>query len=179
MNIKRLFIIMTICSFHLRGIMKLTSPSFDHNGTMPSTYTCDGSNISPALKWTNAPQNTKSFVLIVDDPDASSAVASVKEKPAKVWVHWILLDIPSNIDHLAENLPSSDFKQGSTDFNGKQQWGGPCPPSGTHHYQFTLYALDIMLNLPAGTSKEELIAAMNGHILEQTTLIGTYQRKSA
>jgi len=147
--------------------MKLTSPTFSHNEAIPTQYTCDGTNISPALAWSNAPEGTQSFALIVDDPDA----------PAKVWVHWVLFNIPSTIEHLRENAQAGPFVQGSTDFNGAKQWGGPCPPSGTHRYHFTLYALDTMLDLSAGATKEQVLQAMHGHILEQTTLIGTYQRK--
>lgn len=147
--------------------MKLTSPAFSHNKAIPAQYTCDGANISPALQWSDIPEYTNSFALIVDDPDA----------PAKVWVHWILFNIPDTTQSLFENSKIGPFLQGATDFNGKRGYGGPCPPSGTHHYHFTLYALDIMLDLPAGANKEELIKAMHDHILEQTTLIGTYQRK--
>ncbi len=151
--------------------MKLASPAFSHNETIPMEYTCDGANISPALAWSNAPENTQSFALIVDDPDA----------PQKVWVHWIVFNIPSTINHINENQGASreeaPFMYGSTDFNGAQKWGGPCPPSGTHHYHFSLYALDTMLDLPAGATKQQILEAMHGHILEQTTLIGTYQRK--
>ncbi|HLC07221.1 MAG TPA: YbhB/YbcL family Raf kinase inhibitor-like protein [Candidatus Babeliales bacterium] len=161
--------------------MKLISPVFSHNEAIPTQYTCDGANISPALAWSDAPENTQSFALIVDDPDALSAVALAKEGPAKVWVHWIVFNIPATVDSLVENQGSTGeevpFLQGATDFNGAQKWGGPCPPSGTHRYHFTLYALDIMLDLPAGASKEQLLSAMHGHILEKTTLIGTYQRK--
>ena len=162
-----LFLSTIISATTLEGTMKLISPAFDHNGPIPAQYTCDGTNISPALQWTDAPVNTKSFALIVNDPDA----------PAKVWVHWILFNIPADTNNLAEKVKSGEFTHGATDFNGKQQYGGPCPPSGTHHYHFTLYALDTMLNVPAGTSKNDLLNAMNGHILEQTTLIGTYQAK--
>lgn len=166
--IKYLFLISTIIStITLEGAMKLTSPAFNHNNTIPSQYTCDGDNISPALQWSDAPANTKSFALIVDDPDA----------PAKVWAHWILFNIPAHVNNLKEDIKTGEFIQGSTDFNEKQQYGGPCPPSGTHHYHFTLYALDTILNLPAGANKNDLLTAMNGHILEQTILIGTYQRK--
>ena len=147
--------------------MKLTSPAFSHNGAIPSQYTCDGADMSPALEWSDAPQTTNSFALIVDDPDA----------PAKTWTHWILFNIPNTTQSLAENTQSGPFIQGATDFNGKRQWGGPCPPSGTHHYRFTLYALDNFLDVPAGATKEQLLKAMEGHILAQTTLIGTYQRK--
>jgi len=147
--------------------MKLISPAFSHNQSIPTQYTCDGTNISPALGWSEAPEDTQSFALIVDDPDA----------PAKVWVHWVVFNIPSTVEHLTENIQEGPFMQGSTDFNSAQKWGGPCPPSGTHRYHFTLYALDTMLDLSAGATKEQVLSAMHGHILEKTTLIGTYQRK--
>ncbi|HSC25605.1 MAG TPA: YbhB/YbcL family Raf kinase inhibitor-like protein [Candidatus Babeliales bacterium] len=164
---KKLFLITVFYCISLKGSMELISPAFLNHESIPIQYTCDGANISPALIWSNAPQNTKSFTLIVDDPDA----------PAKVWVHWILFNIPATTNQIHENTSHDSFLQGATDFNGKQQWGGPCPPSGIHRYQFTLYALDTQLNLPAGTNKDKIIKAMHGHILEQTTLIGTYQRK--
>ena len=170
---KRLLLITTILCTSLEGTMKLTSPAFSHNEAIPTQYTCDGANISPALEWSDIPEHTNSFALIVDDTDA----------PAKVWVHWILFNIPDTTQSLFENTKASSdqgfkgqagpFMQGATDFGGRQGYGGPCPPSGTHHYHFTLYALDTLLDLPAGTNKEELIKAMHGHILEQTTLIGT------
>lgn len=165
------FIPLACCAATMGANMKLVSPAFSHNDPIPVQYTCDSTNISPALSWSDAPDRTESFALIVDDPDA----------PAKVWVHWIVFNIPSTIDYIKENQGSSreeaPFTYGATDFDGAQKWGGPCPPSGTHHYQFTLYALDTMLDLPAGATKEELLSAMHGHILEKTTLIGTYQRK--
>lgn len=160
-------LILLYASVEAKKPMKLTSPSFSHNGSIPSQYTCDGANISPALEWSDAPQSTNSFALIVDDPDA----------PGKVWVHWIVFNIPNTTQNLAENTASGPFIQGATDFNGKRAWGGPCPPSGTHHYRFTLYALDNFLDLPAGATKEQVMQAMKGHILAQTTLIGTYQHK--
>ena len=165
--IKKLLCIITICYTSLEGTMKLTSTAFSHNGAIPAQYTCDGANMSPALAWSDIPEHTNSFALIVDDPDA----------PAKVWVHWILFNIPTTTDSLFENTKVGPFVQGATDFGGKQGYGGPCPPSGTHHYRFTLYALDTLLDLPADASKDQLLKAMRGHILEQTTLIGTYQRE--
>jgi Raf kinase inhibitor-like YbhB/YbcL family protein len=161
------FIISILITINLEGTMKLTSPAFSHNESIPAQYTCDGTNISPALEWSEIPTNTKSFALIVDDPDA----------PAKVWVHWIVYNIPATMNKLPENVHIGSFMQGATDFDGKQNYGGPCPPSGTHHYHFTLYALDTMLDLSDSVTKEKLLTAMHGHILEQTTLIGTYQRK--
>lgn len=150
--------------------MKLLSPAFSHNESIPSHYTCDGANISPALLWTDAPENTESFALVVDDPDSE-----------KVWTHWLVFNIPSTINHIQENQgeyrEEAPFTYGATDFNGAQKWGGPCPPNGIHHYHFSLYALDTVLDLPAGATKEQLLSAMHGHILEKVTLIGIYQRK--
>jgi Raf kinase inhibitor-like YbhB/YbcL family protein len=163
---KRLLCILILFCVSLEGTMKLISPAFSHNEPIPTQYTCDEANISPALVWSDAPADTKSFALIIDDPDA----------PAKVWVHWVLFNIPANMNNLEENTSSKAFLQGSTDFN-MQHYGGPCPPSGTHRYHFTLYALDTNLDLPAGSTKEQLLKAMHGHILEQATLMGTYQRK--
>lgn len=145
--------------------LTLISPSFQHDGPIPKSHTCDGENSAPQLAWSGAPQGTKSFALIVDDPDA----------PKKVWVHWVLYNIPATTFTLdAKNITS--FPAGSNDF-GNKNYGGPCPPSGTHHYHFTLYALNAVLPFSSPPSKEQLLAAMKGHILEQTTLIGTYARK--
>jgi len=167
---KQLIFIVSLSSISMNATIQLTSPAFSHNDQIPIKYTCDGSNVSPTLSWANPPQATKSFALIVDDPDA----------PKKVWVHWILFNIPAGVYTLKENFnkvnKDNTYITGATDFDGEQKWGGPCPPSGKHRYHFTLYALDTMLDLPAGTKKEELIKAMEDHILEKTTLIGTYQR---
>ena len=159
LKMNRIFFILLLCSAQSRATMKLISPAFSHNESIPMQYTCDGANISPALGWSNAPENSHSFVLIVDDPDAMSAKALAKEEPSKTWTHWIIFNIPSTIDFIKENQQNlreeAPFMYGATDFNGSQKWGGPCPPSGIHHYHFTLYALDIMLDLPAGATKEE------------------------
>lgn len=148
----------------------LSSPVFENNSNIPSEYTCDGKNISPELNWENAPENTKSFALIVDDPDAMQVAG-------KVWVHWVVYNIPANIKSLSENIKSGDFEFGKTDFDGKKQWGGPCPPSGNHKYIFTLYALDNKLDLTGEVNKEKLLKAMKSHIISQTQLIGLYERK--
>ncbi len=149
----------------------LTSPVFKHNGKIPAKYTCDGENISPALAWSNTPKGTKSFVLIVDDPDA----------PGKTWVHWLLFNIQASTTMLPEKIEKGSFISGENDFyhmkGGVFQYGGPCPPSGTHHYHFTIYALDTKLDLTKDHDKAAVVQAMDGHILAQTTLIGTYQRK--
>ncbi len=143
--------------------MQLTSPAFPANQTIPSLYTCDGDNVNPPLEMSGVPTNTQSLTLIVDDPDA----------PAGDWVHWLVWNIDPQITHLAENSVPAGAIQGTTDF-GNNLYGGPCPPSGTHHYQFKVYALDIKLDLPPSAAKKDLEAAMAGHILAQTQLIGTY-----
>ncbi len=153
--------------------MLLQSPAFSHQGEMPSRYTCEGNDVSPPLIWKNVPAGTKSLALIVDDPDAPDPAA-----PKMTWVHWVLFNLPPDADSLAENvqvLPPS-AREGMTDF-GKTGYGGPCPPIGVHRYFFKLYALDAVLNLPGRPSKKEVLKAMQGHILEEAVLIGTYKKK--
>lgn len=151
----------------------LQSNAFADGEAIPKKYACDGENKSPALSWTDAPAGTKSFVLIVDDPDAIS-VAGI------IWDHWIVYDIPSSISFLAENagatgganLPSG-AKHGKNSY-ARLCYDGPCPPSGTHHYYFKLYALDVETINPLNTKKEGIDAAMRGHVLGETVLMGTY-----
>jgi len=150
--------------------MQLTSTAFENGGKIPSSYTCDGRNVSPPLEWNSIPEGTKSFALICDDPDA----------PAGVWVHWVYYDIPNDVTSLPENVPPDKRPltggiQGTNDFK-KTGYGGPCPPGGTHRYFFKLYALDTRPDLPAGADKKQLIKAMKGHILEEVQLKGTYRR---
>ena len=150
--------------------MVLTSPSFDAGEMIPSVYTCDGKDLSPALEWTGAPPGTKSFALISDDPDA----------PVGTWVHWVVWNIPSGVNSLEEDRPkkgslAGGIRQGTTDFR-RLGYGGPCPPSGTHRYYFRLYALDTLLDLPATTTKTRLEEAMKGHVLAQAELMGKYRR---
>jgi Raf kinase inhibitor-like YbhB/YbcL family protein len=150
--------------------MKITSNSFKEGEMIPLKYTCDGENISPQLTWTGYPENTKSFAIISDDPDA----------PAGDWVHWVLYNIPSYINELKENLPKDKkFEngtiQGITDF-GRTGYDGPCPPGGTHRYYFKLYALNIPINKDAGMTKQELLKAMEGHIVAEVQLMGKYKR---
>jgi Raf kinase inhibitor-like YbhB/YbcL family protein len=151
--------------------IKIESKAFGNMQPIPSQYTCDGADVSPPLAWSNVPAAAQSLVLISDDPDA----------PAGTWVHWVVYDLPAATDSLPENIPKADTlsgggKQGKTDF-GRTGWGGPCPPAGTHRYFFKLYALDIMLNLSAGKTRAEIEKAMQGHVLAQGELIGTYKRK--
>ena len=149
----------------------LTSGAFTHGEALPSTHTCDGADRSPALAWSAPPAGTKSLALIVDDPDA----------PRGRWVHWVVYNLPPALRGLPEAFPQAaalpdGTRQGRTDF-GRTGYGGPCPPSGTHHYHFTLYALDTLLLLGPGAATQELEQAMRGHILAQATLMGTYRRQ--
>lgn len=151
----------------------LKSSAFSANQAIPARFSCDGERISPPLAWSGAPQNTAAFALIADDPDA----------PRGVFTHWVLFNIPGNREHLDENLPAAQrldngAMQGHNDFGG-DGYGPPCPPRGpAHHYRFTLYALDAPLHLPAGATKQQLLDAMRGHVLEQAQLVGLYARQS-
>lgn len=154
--------------------LTLTSTVFEHEGEIPSVYTCDGQDLSPPLEWSGAPDGTKSFALVVDDPDAPDPKA-----PKMVWVHWVLYAIPSTTSALpegvsAEALPAG-AKQGVNDWR-RTGYGGPCPPIGRHRYFHKLYALDVELADLGEPDKQTLLSAMEGHILDQTELIGTYQR---
>ncbi|MFC1692253.1 YbhB/YbcL family Raf kinase inhibitor-like protein [Candidatus Latescibacterota bacterium] len=149
----------------------IESPAFKEGELIPARYTCDGTNLSPALKWSDSPGGTKSFTLISDDPDA----------PVGVWVHWVVYNIPPDVHELPENVPSTGTLangaiQGITDF-GSIGYGGPCPPSGTHRYYFKLYALDCKLELGPGASKKDVVEVMKGHILAEGQLMGAYRRQ--
>ncbi|MFA5060021.1 MAG: YbhB/YbcL family Raf kinase inhibitor-like protein [Candidatus Omnitrophota bacterium] len=143
--------------------MKLTSPAFSHNQSIPKKYTCQGENISPPLKVEGIPPETKSLSLIIDDPDA----------PGGNFDHWIVFNIPVVSEIKEDAIPGL---QGSNDF-GKLDYGGPCPPSGTHRYFHKVYALDTMLKLNEGVSKKQVEKAMEGHILEMAELIGLYKKE--
>jgi len=152
------------------GKLALTSTAFKEGETIPKKYTCDGPDISPPLEWESAPANTGSLALIAEDPDA----------PMGTWVHWVVYDIPPNVSELAENIPPEKTLpdgavQGKNDFRNIG-YGGPCPPSGTHRYYFRLYALDTKLNLPPGSTKFDLVKAMQGHIVSEAQLMGKYSR---
>src|SRR3989338_9058695 len=145
--------------------MKITSSVFEHNQGIPEKYTCQGQDINPPLKIEGIPDGTKSLTLIVDDPDA----------PFKTWVHWVVFDIPAApVVEIPED--SIAGKQGSNDF-GRNDYGGPCPPSGTHRYFHKAYALDKILNVPEGISKKDLEKAIQTHILAKAELIGLYKKR--
>jgi Raf kinase inhibitor-like YbhB/YbcL family protein len=143
--------------------LTVSSPSFKHNEQIPSKYTCDGINVNPALLIGSIPPKTKSLALIMDDPDA----------PNGTFDHWLLWNIPAKDKKVEENnAPGIQGKNGK----GENGYAGPCPPSGTHHYHFKIYALDSKLDLEAGSDKQELEKAMKDHILGFGELIGTYKR---
>jgi hypothetical protein len=149
----------------------ISSPSFPNAGDIPSKYTCDGADVSPEFSWSGAPSRTQSFALIADDPDA----------PVGTWTHWVLFDLPASAAGLPEALSKIDElptggRQGRNDFR-KIGYGGPCPPPGKpHRYFFKVYALDAMLNLKPGCSKQEVEVAMQNHTLGKAEWMGRYKR---
>jgi Raf kinase inhibitor-like YbhB/YbcL family protein len=154
--------------------MKITSPAFTHNEAIPSQYTCDGQDISPALEWSDLPEGTKSLVLIVDDPDAPDPKA-----PKMIWVHWVLYNIPPSATGLPQAVKSQDLPEGTKE--GVNDWkrtgyGGPCPPIGRHRYFHKLYALDVVLPDLGKATKKVIEKAMEGHMLGEAEMIGTYKR---
>jgi len=151
--------------------LTLTSSAFVDKGSIPAKYTCDGKDQSPPLAWDGAPDGTKSFALIVDDPDAPDPKA-----PKRVWVHWVLYNLPVDSRQIAEaSSPPPGTRDGKNDW-GKTGYGGPCPPIGRHRYFFKLYALDTVLPDLGTPTKAELEKAMQGHVLEKIEIIGTYER---
>jgi len=150
--------------------LELTSPAFSEGEMIPARYTCDGSDISPALSWSGVPKTAKSLALICDDPDALRGT----------WVHWVLFNIPADAVGLPAEISSAatlenSARHGKNDFR-RLGYGGPCPPGGTHRYFFKRYALDTGLNLDSGITKDQLLKAMQGHILAEAQLMGKYKR---
>lgn len=153
-----------------KSALILTSTAFKEGQPIPRQYTCDGVNVSPPLEWTGVPRNAKTLAIIADDPDA----------PAGTWVHWVLYNTPAKNIGFVENVPATENLkaggfQGKNDF-GKIGYGGPCPPSGTHRYFFKIFAVDTELPLKAGAAKADVEKAMEGHIVGQGQLMGTYSR---
>jgi Raf kinase inhibitor-like YbhB/YbcL family protein len=154
--------------------LTLTSSSFNHLGSIPKRYTCDGDNVSPPLAWTGVPSGTQSLALIMDDPDAPDPA-----RPKLTWVHWVLYNLPPADAALPEGVSAQALPPGTQ--LGKNDWqatsyGGPCPPIGRHRYFHKLYALDIVLPDLHQPAKAALEAALKGHLLAQAELVGTYQR---
>lgn len=156
-------------AFAMSVNFQLSSPAFKAGEAIAEKYSCDGANVSPPLEWGQPPAGTKSIALIVDDPDA----------PSGTWVHWVFFNIPPTQRSLPENVRAAGLPKGAlegiNDFR-KTGYGGPCPPQGRHRYFFHLYALDSALSLSSGATRQELDKAMNGHVLAQTELMGTYTR---
>ena len=151
--------------------MQLTSTAFSEGAPIPAKHSCNGPDVSPAFAWQGVPGEARSLALIADDPDA----------PRGTWVHWVLFNIPPDEDGLGEDIPDDEQLangsiQGKNDF-GNIGYGGPCPPPGKpHRYFFKLYALDQMLDLKPGATKQDLLDAMDGHILAEGQLMGTFKR---
>ncbi len=151
--------------------LTLTSPSFADGNPIPTKHTGDGQDVSPPLRWSGVPDGVRSFALICDDPDA----------PVGTWVHWVVFNLPATLTELPENVPPAEHvaggaKQGRNDF-GHPGYGGPAPPPGKpHRYFFKLYALECEVGLRPGATKADLLKAMQGHVLAEGQLMGTYQR---
>ena len=154
--------------------LSISSSAFKQHGEIPRKYTCDGDDISPPLSWSGVPDKTRSLVLIVDDPDAPDPAA-----PKRVWVHWLLYNIPSTVSSLPEHAAESNLPPGAS--QGRNDWeradyGGPCPPIGRHRYFFNLYALDVAELKLTAPNKSDLETAMMPHIIDKAELVGTFQR---
>ena len=150
--------------------LEISSSAFSEGEMIPTRYTCDGPDISPELSWKGVPEAARSLALICDDPDA----------PMGTWIHWVLFNIPASANGLTAEIPSdatlgNGARHGTNDFR-RLGYGGPCPPGGTHRYFFKLYALDAELNLESGVTNAELLDTMQGHILAEARLMGTYKR---
>jgi Raf kinase inhibitor-like YbhB/YbcL family protein len=156
----------TILDMNAASSISVTTPAFQAGGDIPAKFTCNGANINPELKINGTPNEAKSLVLIVDDPDA----------PHGLFTHWILWNIDPKTTNIGENSPPVGGIQGTNDF-GKRNYGGPCPPSGTHRYFFKIFALDTKLDLKPSARRAELDAAMRGHTLAQGELMGRYSHK--
>jgi Raf kinase inhibitor-like YbhB/YbcL family protein len=154
--------------------LRLSSRAFEHLGKIPRRYTCEGQDVSPPLSWTDPPPATKSFALLVEDPDAPDP-----EAPKLTWVHWVLYNIPAGVRALEEavtpkDLPG-DVRHGLNDWK-RTGYGGPCPPIGRHRYFHKLYALDAVLPDLGRPTRPKLLSAIEGHVLAGAELIGTYQK---
>jgi Raf kinase inhibitor-like YbhB/YbcL family protein len=151
-------------------MLTVRSRAFEPHGAIPRRYTCEGEDVAPPLEWSGAPAGTRSFALVVDDPDAPDPAA-----PKRTWVHWVVVDLPPSVTSLPEGgaLPPG-ARSGVNDWR-RTGYGGPCPPIGRHRYFHRIYALDTVLGLEKPT-KAELLRAMEGHVLDQGELVGTYQK---
>lgn len=154
--------------------MELTSPAFENGAEIPARHSCEGADTAPPLAWAGVPDGTRSLVLVVDDPDAPDPRA-----PKVTWVHWVLYDIPPDVTALPEAVTPAGLPAGVRE--GLNGWGstgyrGPCPPIGRHRYFFKLYALDTVLGDLGPTTKDAVLREMDGHLLDRTELVGTYEK---
>ena len=150
--------------------MEITSTAFTHDNSIPALYTCDGEGVSPPLTIRGVPESAKSLVLIMEDPDVSPQV-----REDRMWDHWIVFNIPPNTTQIPEGVEPEGVHGVGT--SGTNAYHGPCPPDREHRYFFALYALDTFLDLPEGASKQDVLQAMEGHVIEQAELVGRYNRQ--
>ncbi len=148
------------------AVLSISSPAFLHNGNIPAKYTCDAKDMSPRIIIRNVPRGTMSLALVMEDPDA----------PKGTWVHWVVWNISPGTGEIPENSVPSGAVQGRNSWD-RNNYGGPCPPSGTHRYFFRLYALDAVLNLGRGAGKRDLEKAMKGHVIAGAELVGLYRKR--
>ena len=153
----------------MKETFSITSSAFAGGARIPARYTCDGENISPPLSFAGVPEGTISLVLTMDDPDVPKHL-----RPDGLWVHWVVFDMPADVREMGEGAVPAGTMGANT--RGALAYGGPCPPDREHRYFFKLYALDARLDLPEGATKEEVLTAMEGHVLAEAVLLGTYVR---
>ena len=159
-------------AFALAAELVLRSAAFADHAAIPARFTCEGDDVSPPLDWSAPPPGTKSLALVVDDPDAPDPA-----RPKRVWVHWVVYDLPPEAGALIQGAPlPKGARAGKSDF-GVERWRGPCPPIGRHRYFFKLYALDVALGDRGAVTKAELEKLIDGHVLAHTELVGTYERE--
>jgi len=151
--------------------LSITSPSFEMNGAIPARFTCDGENISPELIFSNIPSAAKSLALIMEDPDVPITI-----KPDGMWNHWVVWNMLPAVTGIGEGSDAPGIV--GINSRGNNKYGGPCPPDREHRYIFTLYALDSVLDLPHNSAKDELLVALDSHVIEQAKLIGTYNHSN-
>ena len=154
--------------------LEVRSSAFDPNGEIPELHTCEGRDASPALEWSGAPPATRSFALIVDDPDAPDP-----RRPTHTFVHWVLYDIPAATTGIDEGAAAPSGAREGVNGSNDVGYTGPCPPRGRHRYVFKLYALDVLLGDLGRPKKADVEAAMRGHVLASAEVIGTYERARA
>lgn len=155
--------------------MTISSPTFRHEDPIPERFTCEGADVSPALRWREPPDGTQALALLVEDPDAPDPAA-----PERIFTHWIIYNLPPDSTGLVENVGIETLPRGArlgqNDFE-RMRWGGPCPPIGRHRYHFKLYALDSPVPTAHVLTRNGLLDAISGHVLGYAELMGTYEKR--